>query len=465
MASSSQALFAPATAIVTPGDDFGASESGNQPDNASAPAAAPATDLPSFIVNQTNGLNDPVSDTADQVVKGNTARSTYGVDGTGIKVGIISDSFNLDGTASTDESDGALPPAGSVHIVKEGPSGSGDEGRAMAEIVHSIAPGAQIYFYTCGESDADMAQAITSLQQQGCQIIADNVTFFDEPFYEAGGTISQAVDQVVAQGSTYFTAAGNSAESFYEGAFNPILAGSVEAQDFGVAGSLKPWLEPITIPKGFTVDIDLQWNQPFLTALGAGNGTGSTNSLGFELYNSAGIEVDLGSANAIGSNPIQFGTYQNNTGNSSLYLAVFQNVASGPLPGEFKIIIDDNSFTPVTFKDPNGGVGSGTVIGHEVRSQCDHGRRGAGDQSDGDGAVLLGRARHDPVRFERQSARLAGFGRQGQSRRARRQYDLGGRYRPVLRNVGRDAGRGGGRRAGAAGQSGARSKRHRQHSR
>lgn len=258
MASSSQALFAPATAIVTPGDDFGASESGNQPDNASAPAAAPATDLPSFIVNQTNGLNDPVSDTADQVVKGNTARSTYGVDGTGIKVGIISDSFNLDGTASTDESDGALPPAGSVHIVKEGPSGSGDEGRAMAEIVHSIAPGAQIYFYTCGESDADMAQAITSLQQQGCQIIADDVTFFDEPFYEAGGTISQAVDQVVAQGSTYFTAAGNSAKSFYEGAFNPILAGSVEAQDFGVAGSLKPWLEPITIPKGFTVDIDLQ---------------------------------------------------------------------------------------------------------------------------------------------------------------------------------------------------------------
>ena len=240
----------------------------------------------------------------------------------------------------------------------------------MAEIVHSIAPGAQIYFYTCGNNDADMAQAITSLQQQGCQIIVDDVTFFDEPFYEAGGTISQAVDQAVAQGSTYFTAAGNSAKSFYEGAFNPIAVpatggGTVEAQNFGVAGAPQPWLEPITIPQGDFVNIDLQWDQPFLTALGAANGPGSANSMGFELFDSALNEVALGTVNAIGSDPIQLNSYQNNTAGSTLYLAVFQNVAAGPLPGRFKIIIDNNSFTPVTFNGPNGAVGSGTVIGHE----------------------------------------------------------------------------------------------------
>ena len=77
---------------------------------AGAPAAAPATDgaapanaadLSAFAVNGTNAPTDPVSDTADQVVNGGSARSTYGVSGTGIKVGIISDSFNLDRTAST----------------------------------------------------------------------------------------------------------------------------------------------------------------------------------------------------------------------------------------------------------------------------------------------------------------------------------------------------------------------------
>ncbi len=335
------------------------SADGLAPGTADAQAQDAGTSA-SFITNQTNGTG--VSDTADQVVKANTARSTFDVDGTGIKIGIISDSFNDDGLASQDEADGALPSAANVHILQDGTGGT-DEGRAMAQLVHSIAPGAQIYFYTCGNTDQSMAQAITALQQAGCQIIVDDVNYFDEPFYEEGGTISAAVDQAIANGVAYFTAAGNSAESFYEGAFNPVTVGSTVAENFNIAGSLATWLDPITIPQGAEVSIDLQWAQPFLTAEGAGNGPGSANSLGFELFNSSGVSVYSSNGDAIGGDPLQIGEYTNHTGSTTLYLAVFENVSGEPTPGEFKIIMDDDSFSPVTLA--GGGIGSGTSIGHE----------------------------------------------------------------------------------------------------
>jgi hypothetical protein len=337
-------------------------ESGLAPQLTTGDGGAGAIEA-SFVVNTV----DPVSDIADQVVQGDTARSTYGFDGTGIKIGIISDSFDRKGGAATDETDGALPPPDMVHILKEGSSGGDiDEGRAMAEIAHSIAPGAEIYFYTFGSTEADMAQAITALQAAGCQIIMDDVAFLDEPFYEAGGTIAGAVDQVVADGSTYFTAANNFANSYYEGAFNPIDVGGYPAQAFNVAGAPEPWFEPVTIPANARVIIELQWDQPFLTAGGVANGPGSANSLGFNLFDPNGNVVALGVQNDIGRDPWQYVTYHNTTNQSQFYAAVFQNVPGGPTPGQFKIMIARNSTAPIVFGDPNAGIGSGTVMGHEA---------------------------------------------------------------------------------------------------
>jgi hypothetical protein len=322
-------------------------------------------DVPLALVNAV----DPVSDTADEVVNGDSARSTYDVNGTGIKVGIISDSFNALGGAGADEADGALPPAADVHILKDAKgSGETDEGRAMAQIVHSIAPGAQIYFYTDGNSDADMATAISALQSAGCQIILDDVVYLDEPFYEENGVISAAVNSVVADGSTYLTAANNSSDSFYEGTFTPISGETtggtmVLVNNFGTAADPTIY-EPITLPEGLETYIDLQWNQPFLTADGAASGPGSANSLAFELLNSSFQVVAAGNADDVGGNPLQLTEYASTskTG-TNFYLVVYENESAGPAPGEFKIVIDNDSSEPPTLQ--NGGVGSGTVIGHE----------------------------------------------------------------------------------------------------
>jgi len=89
-------------------------------------------------------------DNSDLAVRGDIARSAFGVTGAGIKIGILSDSFNLKGGMAADIAGGNLPAG--VQILTEGTTGH-DEGRAMADLVHRIAPGAQIAFASATGSE------------------------------------------------------------------------------------------------------------------------------------------------------------------------------------------------------------------------------------------------------------------------------------------------------------------------
>src|SRR4029079_8924194 len=85
----------------------------------------------------------------------------------GIKIGVLSDS--IDGLSSA-EASGALP--GNVTVLP-GQAGTGaGEGTAILEIVHALAPGAQLYFATALESDIAFANNIRNLQAAGCKIIS-----------------------------------------------------------------------------------------------------------------------------------------------------------------------------------------------------------------------------------------------------------------------------------------------------
>ena len=86
------------------------------------------------------------------------ARVDNNIDGAGVTIGVLSDSFNTDTSASTraahDVATGDLPGAGNpcgrttpVTVVAD-QSGSGvtDEGRALSELAHAMAPGAHLAF-------------------------------------------------------------------------------------------------------------------------------------------------------------------------------------------------------------------------------------------------------------------------------------------------------------------------------
>ena len=95
--------------------------------------------LPSYSLLRTGD----VTSAGDTVLRAAEARENFGVDGRGVRVGIISDSLvNLQ--ASVDSGD--LPS--DVIVLEAGEDSGTDEGRAMAEIIHDIAPGAKLLFHS-----------------------------------------------------------------------------------------------------------------------------------------------------------------------------------------------------------------------------------------------------------------------------------------------------------------------------
>ncbi len=165
-----------------------------------------------------------------------TVFSNSGILGRGISVGIISDSYDsAPGVPRAEVAvrSGDLPGAGNpngytqpVVVIDDNfapGGGQTDEGRAMAEIIHDLAPAAKLAFSTVQETQSIMAFSIRNLRANAaasCDIIVDDIYFFDEPFF-SDGQLSLAVEDVV-NGNTlpgkkvaYFSAAGNSGNAGY----------------------------------------------------------------------------------------------------------------------------------------------------------------------------------------------------------------------------------------------------------
>ena len=174
------------------------------------------------------------------------ARGVYGVNGAGLKIGVLSDGVT---SAALSQATGDLPPTcgGSAVspclTVLSGQAGSGDEGTAMLEIIHDMVPGANLYFATSDNSITSFAANIEALQAAGCNIIVDDAFYFIEtPFQDGqastvasnsqGGVVTQAVNTVASQGVFYFSSAGNqgsldiATSGTYEGDFVPQAAAS-----------------------------------------------------------------------------------------------------------------------------------------------------------------------------------------------------------------------------------------------
>jgi hypothetical protein len=165
--------------------------------------------------------------TSQGVVQHRVDKLPAGVDGSGITVGVISDSYNTlgAGSAEADVASGDLPGAGNpvntqpVVVLQDGISQNDiDEGRAMIQIVHDMAPKARLGFATANGGQLNFADNIRSLAGVPgaphavagfkSDVIVDDVIYPDEPMFQ-DGIIAQAVDEVVARGISYFSSAGN----------------------------------------------------------------------------------------------------------------------------------------------------------------------------------------------------------------------------------------------------------------
>jgi hypothetical protein len=255
-----------------------------------------------------------------------------------VTVGVLSDSYNCEGGAASDIASDDLP-AGVVVLREIADCSEGtDEGRAMMQIVHDVAPGAALAFHTAFDGIAGFANGIVELATVGgADVITDDVIYLSEPMFQ-DGEIAQAVDNVHALGVAYFSSAGNQARKSYEAQF--IDSGqsgyrkNYIRHDFDTSAPVDT-LQAVTIPSGASVTIVLQWQDPAFSVSGS---PGAATDLDIYLYNEAGTAAVAGSSyNNIGNDPVEIVDYTNNSGTDQTYqLAI--DLVRGPLPGKIKYV-------------------------------------------------------------------------------------------------------------------------------
>lgn len=312
---------------------------------------------------------------AEQALKADVARQTYRVDGTGVTVGVLSDSVNqaanpggrprgLAGSVAS----GDLPS--NINILSDGSPTDSDEGRAMLENIRDIAPGANLAFATAFSGLLGFAQNIMALQTQaGANVIVDDVGYAREPIFQ-DGVISQAVNAVTARGATYFSAAGNAANSGYLSQFRGVqsTAGSLgngRFMDFDPGSGVTTQLS-ITVPAG-GANLVMQYAQPYRTQQPPG-GTGSvTSDLDFFVLNAAGQVVASSRSNNVGTQEPFEQLLVNAAGT---YTVVIQ-VVSGSDPSHVAFLDFGGSGVVVSPQFGNaGGTFYPTTFGHPTAASA-----------------------------------------------------------------------------------------------
>ena len=141
--------------------------------------AAPAAAVPAATTAAVN--QGSVVSEGDKAHGADAARARFKVTGTGVTVGVLSD--GVDSLAASIAS-GDLP---ADTRVLPGQAGDGDEGTAMLEIVHDLAPNAHLIFATAFTSEESFADNIRALRAAGADIIVDDVVYFAESPFQDGG--------------------------------------------------------------------------------------------------------------------------------------------------------------------------------------------------------------------------------------------------------------------------------------
>ena len=328
------------------------------------------------------------------------ARQAFELRGDGTTVGVLSDSYDTAKLGSqaqvTDALDdvisGDLPgPAGScsdqqlpVRVLDEGPDDQSDEGRAMLQIVHDLAPHADLAFATAFESEESFAQNIERLAQPvseggaGADVIVDDVAWFEEPFFQ-DGPVAVAIDNVSDEGVSYFSAAGNDnlfdssgreigsweAPSFRDslgcpeavaklGAFN-----GFHCMDFNPGSATDPTFGISVGPKQL-LTLDLQWAEPW---------NGVVTDLDAFLLSSGGQLLESSPTNNVGptgtQRPLEILQWENESG-STKNVQLVVNRFSGLSPRlKFILLQNGGGVSAVEYPQASGeDVVGPTVFGH-----------------------------------------------------------------------------------------------------
>lgn len=200
------------------------------------------------------------------------------VTGAGIKIGIISTSFNATNQLSNDLANGELSGGATntrpIQILKDltpdNPAAN-DEGRAIAQIIHDIAPDAEFVFHTSiGDNgivdDVSYSKAIAALVAVGANIIVEDAIVRTSIF--ENGVAAQAAQTAIDTGAVVIAATGNNGQIAYASDYRSDgqtfeLGGKIfEALDFDASADVDLFQDIRATKNGSAIFPLLTWSEP-----------------------------------------------------------------------------------------------------------------------------------------------------------------------------------------------------------
>ena len=357
----------------------------------------------------------------DAILQSDLVRN-LGFTGEGVRIGVISDgSLGL----SASQASGDLPD----NVVQFASCDLNDdiistcaEGTAMAEIIHDIAPDAELAIADALTTTLEFIQRLDQLANDfEADIIVDDLGFFAEPYFE-DGDIAQAVN-ALPDNIVYISAAGNNGENHYQSNFEPgsILnvdvtdfvpldftrVFSVITHDFGTTIGQSPSQSlPFTVAAGATSCAILQWNDPF--ADGSNENVIAINDYDLFFFDNPNLNTNsLVAASVSVNNTIEGDCVTNNNSfNQTFYLVVgVSNNSQQEIEIHFSTIQQLIS--------PQFQVAENSIFGHAASERAIAvGTINVQDFSQGDIADFSsqGPSRIDfPVRQDRQKPEITGI--------------------------------------------------------
>jgi hypothetical protein len=328
-----------------------------------------------------------VGSEADTAHAATAARRNTGTDGSGQKVCALSDSYDTADAAtaaSDDVESGDLPgqnnPEGRTTPIDVLQDYDGtdpeptDEGRAMLQLIHDIAPGADLGFHTAFGGVGNFASGIRELADNGCTVIVDDVRYSTEPFYQDGPVANAIEDVVTNDGVTYFSSAGNDGQNSYEAPFRDsgepgVINSNSVRHDFDDSALNTDTRQEVTIQSGGTFRVfSFQWTDPSARVQSS---TGPDTDLDIALVDANGNVVAQSANDNVSTGvPSEFLEYTNDGGSAETLSLVIEK-ASGPDPDEIKYVYSGSGpFTDSDVTIEEYDTLGPTVYGHPMAASA-----------------------------------------------------------------------------------------------
>ena len=323
-----------------------------------------------------------VTSQGDAAQLSDQARATYAVDGSGVMVGVTSTGYNSLNGEAKDIASGDLPGSANllgrnkpVVVLKDLPNGTvgDDEGRAMLQIVHDVAPGAELAVYI-PDSVYDHAAGLRALAARGAHVISDDLYWYYEPWFQHG-PIETAQRELQDNGVLLFNAAANIRDLSAEGVFTPTSARSLTVNGRSQGRwAMHNWGNgqttfPVTLNRGANITLVLQWDEPYASY--TTTGAGAQSDLDLLIFGSSQTNELATSSTTrnINGDPIEIVTAYHNADASAdtftFYVGIGTPSNSNGTPRKFKIVAFSPDSGLITWPD-DMRFRSSTIVGHNM---------------------------------------------------------------------------------------------------